>query len=160
MSSAVYTTTNWQDYPNTTTPITAAQLNRIESHTVKIPKETSTFLLDSIFGGLKEEKFFAFVNSTTGVTISANDYKPSNGDKLAVFKDDAVPCIKDTDYTITQTANGCTLKAVDALIQNVRVQIWNIPTGGGLTYGSAALSATNSVTAAVFGPAEIVNEVI
>lgn len=160
MSSAVYTTTNWQDYPNTTTPITAAQLNRIESHTVKIPKETSTFLLDSIFGGLKEEKFFAFMNSSTGVTISANDYKPSNGDRLAVFKDYAVPCIENTDYTLTETANGYTLKPIDTIIQNVCVQIWNIPIGGGLTYGSAALSATNSVTAAVFGSAEIVNEVI
>lgn len=158
MSSAVYTTTNWQDYPNTTTPITAAQLNRIESHTVKIPKETSTFLLDSIFGGLKEEKFFAFVNSTTGVTISANDYKPSNGDKLAVFKDDAVPCIKDTDYTITQTANGCTLKAVDALIQNVRVQIWNIPTGGNTPPYGIATAQTNGTNSAVYGIAEEAEE--
>lgn len=151
MNSAVYTTTDWKDYPNTTTPITAAQLNRIESHTIRIPKETATFLLDSIFGGLKEEKYFAFVTSATGVNISANDYKPSSGDKLAVFKDDAVPCEEDTDYTITETTNGYTLKAVESIIQNVRVQIWNVlPEGASRTYGvSTAIAA--GIRSAVYG---------
>lgn len=151
MNSAVYTTTNWKDYPNTTTPITAAQLNRIESHTIRIPKETATFLLDSIFGGLKEEKYFAFINSSTGVTISANDYKPSNGDKLAVFKDYAVPCIENTDYTLTETANGYTLKAIDTIIQNVCVQIWNIPIGGNTPYYGISTAQTSGTDTAEYG---------
>lgn len=158
MNSAVYTTTNWKDYPNTTTPITAAQLNRIESHTIRIPKETATFLLDSIFGGLKEEKYFAFINSSTGVTISANDYKPSNGDKLAVFKDYAVPCIEDTDYTITETANGYTLKSAEPIIQNVYVQIWNIPIGGNTPPYGIATAQAYGTSNSIYGIAEEAEE--
>ena len=158
MNSAVYTTTDWKDYPNTTTPITAAQLNRIESHTIRIPKETATFLLDSIFGGLKEEKYFAFINSSTGVTISANDYKPSNGDKLAVFKDYAVPCIENTDYTLTETANGYTLKPIDTIIQNVCVQIWNIPIGGNTPPYGIATAQAYGTSNSIYGIAEEAEE--
>ena len=158
MNSAVYTTTDWKDYPNTTTQITAAQLNRIESHTVRAPKETATFLLDSVFGGLKEEKYFAFINSSTGVTISANDYKPSNGDRLAVFKDYAVPCEENTDYTLTETANGHTLKPIDTIIQNVCVQIWNIPIGGNTPPYGIATAQAYGTSNSIYGIAEEAEE--
>jgi hypothetical protein len=38
-----YTRTTWQDYPNTTTPITAASLNNVEDYLAGIDAEGETF---------------------------------------------------------------------------------------------------------------------
>ena len=151
MSSATYTTTNWQDYPNTTTPITAAQLNRIESHTVRAPKETATFLLNAVTGGLKAVQSVPIMSTTVGTTI--NDYNPQNGDKLVVWKSNAIPCVENTDYTVTEEDGVYKIKAIgQAIVANL--QIWNIPTGAtAQTYGSAYTNISSLITDSISGTA-------
>lgn len=153
MSDTLYESTSWQDYPDTTTPITASELNRMENGIIRVPKETGTFLLQLV-GTLKSEEYY--LNITPSGTVLRQAYSPANGDKLAVWKSYAVPCVDGTDYTVTEDGGSYVIQAASGTVmQNVRVQVWNFPaaTGGGII-GTAYTSVHSLTTESIYGTTE------
>ena len=148
--SDIYTSTQWQDYPNITTRITAAELNRMENAILQVPKETATFLFNSIFNGLKSNKYYLQISSL-GTSLQ-QEYAPASGDKLVVWKNRAIPCKEGTDYTIEENNGGYTVKAVGVL-QDVYIQVWNIPTdsASGGTIGTAYTNISSLTTDSISG---------
>ena len=151
MASDIYTSTQWENYPSTATPIMATELNRMEKSILEVPKETATFLLNSVTGGLKATQYIPILSTTLGTVI--NNYNPQNGDKLLVWKSNAIPCVEDTDYSITEEEGVYKIKAIG---QNMvaNLQIWNIPTntGSGIVgaaYPSISSMSTDSVSGLV-----------
>lgn len=128
MASEIYTSTQWENYPSTSTPITASELNRMEKAILEVPKETATFLLNAATGGLKAAQSIPILSTTIGTTV--NNYSPQNGDKLIVWKENSIPCIEDTDYTVTEEEGVYKIKAIGQAI-TANLQVWNIPTGSG-----------------------------
>lgn len=151
MASEIYTSTQWENYPSTSTPITASELNRMEKAILEVPKETATFLLNAVTAGLKAVQSVPILSTTVGTTI--NDYNPQNGDKLVVWKSNAIPCVENTDYTVTEEDGVYKIKAIgQAIVANL--QIWNIPTGAtAQTYGSAYTNISSLITDSISGTA-------
>lgn len=152
MASDIYTSTQWENYPSTATPITATELNRMEKSILEVPKETATFLLNSVTGGLKATQYIPILSTTLGTVI--NNYNPQNGDKLLVWKSNAIPCVEDTDYSITEEEGVYKIKAIG---QNMvaNLQIWNIPTNtGGGAIGTAYPNISSLTTDSISGTIE------
>lgn len=149
-SQDIYTPTDWEDYPSTATKITASRLNKMERSALEAAKETSTFLINSLFGGLKST-IYLDLSISTGKTVEG--YDPQNGDKLVVWQLNRVPCIEGTDYTITQE-NGVYKIQGTTWIGNVCIELWNIPTssGGGVS-GSAYTALPSLTTESISGTA-------
>lgn len=148
MASDIYTSTEWVNYPSTATPITAEELNRIEKAILEVPKETATFLLNSVTNGLKAVQPVPVMSTTLGTVI--NNYNPNNGDKLLVWKSNAIPCVKDMDYSVTEEEGVYKIKAIGQAI-SANIQIWNIPTTTGVgaiapAYTNISSLTTNSVS--------------
>ena len=89
-----------------------------------LPKEICTFMLSSIFGGLKATQSIPMLSPTRGTAI--NDYSPKNGDKLLVWKSNSLPCIENEDYTLTEEEGVYKIKAIGNHISIATVQIWNM----------------------------------
>ena len=130
MASEIYTSTQWENYPSTSTPITAAELNRMEKAILEVPKETATFLLNAVTDGLKATQSIPILSTTMGTVI--NNYNPNAGDKLVVWKSNKIPCAEGTDYTVTESEGVYRIKAIDQAIA-ANLQIWNVPTGSSNT---------------------------
>lgn len=128
MASEIYTSTQWENYPSTSTPITAAELNRMEKAILEVPKETATFLLNAATGGLKSTQSIPIMSTTVGTAI--NNYNPQNGDRLIVWKSNSIPCVENTDYTVSEEDGVYKVKAIGQAIA-ANLQIWNIPMGSG-----------------------------
>lgn len=151
MASDIYTSTEWVNYPSTATPITAEELNRIEKAILEVPKETATFLLNSVTNGLKAVQPVPVMSTTLGTVI--NNYNPNNGDKLLVWKSNAIPCVKDTDYSVTEEEGVYKIKAIGQAI-SANIQIWNISTGGSPTIAPAYTNISSLTTNSVSGEIE------
>lgn len=152
MASEIYTSTEWVNYPSTATPITAGELNRMEKAILEVPKETATFLLSSVLGGLKAVQSVPMMSTVLGTVI--NNYNPQNGDKLLVWKSNAIPCVEDTDYSITEEEGVYKIKSIG---QNMvaNLQIWNIPTNtGGGAIGTAYPNISSLTTDSISGTIE------
>lgn len=143
MASEIYTSTQWENYPSTSTPITAAELNRMEKAILEVPKETATFLLNAATGGLKSTQSIPIMSTTVGTAI--NNYNPQNGDRLIVWKSNSIPCVEDTDYTVSEEDGVYKVKAIGQAIA-ANLQIWNIPTGSSTQTSGAAYPNISSLT--------------
>lgn len=149
-SQDIYTPTDWEDYPSTATKITALRLNKMERAALGTAKESSTFLINSLFGGLKSTQNISFLTPTQQVTI--NNYSPQSGDKLLVWVSGGVPCVIDEDYEVEEANGDYKIKAKGQSWADVCLQIWNIPTssGGGVS-GSAYVALSSLATDSISG---------
>ncbi|MEE0857705.1 MAG: hypothetical protein U0L58_10485 [Ruminococcus sp.] len=143
MASEIYTSTQWENYPSTSTPITAAELNRMEKAILEVPKETATFLLNAATGGLKSTQSIPIMSTTVGTAI--NNYNPQNGDRLIVWKSNSIPCVENTDYTVSEEDGVYKVKAIGQAIA-ANLQIWNIPMGSSTQTSGAAYPNISSLT--------------
>lgn len=148
MASEIYTSTQWENYPSTSTPITAAELNRMEKAILEVPKETATFLLNAATGGLKSE-VSATLSTTRWTEISG--YNPTNGDKLVVWRSNSVPCAEGDDYELSEENGTYSIKS-KGWSTTAHIQIWNIPTGSSTqTSGAAYPNISNLTTDSISG---------
>ena len=129
-------------------------ISSVRSKVYSQPKDICTFMLSTIFGGLKSETNIPILNNAKGTSLSINDFDPTKGDKLVLWENTVEPIVEGTDYTVTKDEenNAYIVKAYskDVMI-NVHIQIWNIPTntGCGVTapaYPNISTLTTNSIS--------------
>lgn len=126
------------------------QLNTLSSGVSS--KVICTFMLSTIFGGLKEQSA-VFIKKITAYNLSLDRYDPENGDKLILWNNDT-PMIGNVDYTIEKADDAYAIKTVNDDIVSATIQIWNIPTGAtAQTYGSAYTNISSLITDSISGTA-------
>ena len=133
-------------------------ISSVRSKVYSQPKDICTFMLSTIFGGLKSETNILVLNNVKGTSLSINDFDPAKGDKLVLWENAVEPIVEGTDYTVTKDEenNAYIVKAYGKDVMfNVHIQIWNIPTNtGGGAIGTAYTNISSLTTDSISGTAE------
>lgn len=155
-----FTAKTWVDYPDTSTPIMADDLNRIETAVgemasvfqsqADIAKAITQFILNSI-GGLYPEYTTTTFSETVETEadtamachVDLNTYNPENSDGLLITADGIL--ISQTGYTTAVESNAAVIRfgtsAGLAVGQTVDFYVYHKPqTGGGSVGQSYAIT--------------------
>jgi hypothetical protein len=162
-----YTRTTWQDFPNTTTPITATALNNIETAIVGLDRQRGVYTNEAARDaeiGSPTEGMMAYLTAPT-VPAAAGDTTAVPSGITTVYNGSAWVCVTNvaayTSATGTTTSTSFTASLSGSPGTNpsvtvttgttalviVTCELWN-NTGGNGSIASVAVSGATTVSAA------------
>lgn len=163
MANIVYTPKTWKNYPDTSTPIMADDLNRIETAVGKmasvfqsqtdISKTITQFILSSINALHPEYTVNEFsetveteADTTMACHVDLNTYNPESSDGLLITADGIL--ISPTGYTTAVESNAAVIRfgtsAGLAVGQTVDFYVYHKPQTGGISVGQSIAITTGT----------------